>query len=110
VSGDYFQALGIPIVAGRTFGPEDRADAPAVVLVNQTMARRFWPDESPVGRRLRAGKATRDEWASVVGVVGDVRHDGLAAAPEAELYQPYGQNPLGGMTVVMRTALRRAAP
>lgn len=104
VNGDYFQALGIPIVAGRPFGPEDRTDAPAAVLVNETMARRFWPDESPVGRRLRAGKASRDQWATVVGVVGDVRHDGLSAAPEAELYQPYDQNPLGGMTVVIRTA------
>jgi putative ABC transport system permease protein len=103
VGGDYFRALEIPIVAGRTFDARDRMSAPAVALVNQTMARRFWPGESPLGRRIRAGNATRGEWATVVGVVGDVRHDALQTAPEPELYQPFAQNRMGGMSLVVRT-------
>jgi putative ABC transport system permease protein len=103
VSGDYFRALGIPLLAGRAFDARDRVNAPTVALVNQTMARRFWRGESPLGHRIRAGNATRDEWATVVGVVGDVRHDALNSALEPELYQPFAQNRLGGMSVVIRT-------
>jgi predicted permease len=114
VDGDYFATLGIPLLEGRTFEPQDRADAPSVLLVNRTMARELWQGESPIGRRVRAGNATRDGWATVVGVVGDVRHNGLDADPIPELYQPFAQNDLGGMTLVVRTtaephALARAA-
>lgn len=103
VGGDYFAALGIPLVAGRAPEADDRAGTPAVVVVNQTMARRFWRGDSPLGRRIRAGNATRNEWATVVGLLGDVRHNGLHTDPVPELYQPYAQNPVGGMTVVIRT-------
>jgi putative ABC transport system permease protein len=112
VSGDYFAAMGIPLLAGRAFDARDRAGAPGVALVNRAMARVLWRGESPLGRRIRAGDATGGEWATVVGVVGDVRHDGLQTEPVPELYQPFAQNPLGGMTVVVRArvAPRQLAP
>ncbi|MGD8727133.1 MAG: ABC transporter permease [Gemmatimonadales bacterium] len=105
VDADYFATLGIPLLEGRTFEPQDQADAPSVLLVNRTMARELWKGESPIGRRVRAGNATRDGWATVVGVVGDIRHNGLDADPFPELYQPFAQNDLGGMTLVVRTTV-----
>jgi hypothetical protein len=95
--------MGIPILAGRSFIADDRSGTPPEVIVNRTMARRFWPGESALGHRIRAGEATSGGWATIVGVVGDVRHDGLNTAPVAELYQPFAQNPLGGMTLVVHT-------
>ncbi len=102
VEGQYFQALGVPVVRGRGFDPTDREDAARVVIVNQTLASRFFPGENPVGRRVWVGGSFGA--ATVVGVVGDVHHRSLAARPRAELYVPFRQYPHGGMTVVVRTS------
>ena len=120
ISERYFETMGIPLLQGRAFTPHDDADAPSVVIVNRTMARRFWPGRNPVGQRIAfpaAGGAPA--WNEVVGVAGDVSHDGIGAAPIAELYLPYLQNPDNGGALVVRTsvndpllltpALRRAA-
>ncbi len=70
--GNYFQALGIPLLAGRTFTPEDRADTPLVVIVSQAMAQHSWPGQNPVGKRMHAGNPKKGlPWATVVGVVGN---------------------------------------
>ncbi|HEU4628588.1 MAG TPA: ABC transporter permease [Gemmatimonadaceae bacterium] len=112
VTEDYFRAMGIALRAGRAFTPADDADAPPVVIVNERLARQLWPGERALGKRLQAGFATMQQMATVVGVVGDVRHDGLTAAPPAELYVPLTQRMAGPMHLVVRTEgdpLARAA-
>ena len=106
VSPDYFRALGVPLVAGRYFTSADRAGAPKVVVINQTLARRYWPDENPVGKRIKTGGAERPKnpWMEIVGVVGDVKYSGLDAAPEMVLYWPAEQEAWSSMYLVLRTS------
>jgi predicted permease len=74
IEGNYFQALGIPLIAGRTFTAEDRADAPLVVIVSQSLAQHSWPGQNPIGKRMHVGNPRKKlPWATVVGVVGDTR-------------------------------------
>ena len=107
VAGDYFEALGVPVIRGRPFDATDHANAARVVVVNRTLADRYFRGVSPVGRRVWVGGRMRE--ATVVGVVGDVRHRGLATRPRPELYAPYGLYPQGGMTVVVRGSGNPAA-
>jgi putative ABC transport system permease protein len=102
VSPNYFHTMGIPLISGRDFAESDAADAPGVVIINETMARRLFPDGPALGKRLTItyGKATPRE---VVGVVGDVKHLRLDEGPKPEMYVPYSQNPWPFMTLVMRT-------
>lgn len=95
VGGDFFEAMDIPLIRGRTFDERDHAEAPMVLLINETMARRYWPGEDPVGQRMRTGGMDNygDRWTRIIGVVGDVRHDGLAAEPQAEYFVHYHQRP-----------------
>jgi putative ABC transport system permease protein len=99
VAGDYFSTLGVPVV-GRTFDATDREDGARVAMVNRTLAERYFPGENLLGRQVWVGGGVGR--ATVVGVVGDVRHRGLAARPKPELYVPMRQYPHGGMTVVVR--------
>jgi predicted permease len=89
VSPGYFAAMGITLVAGRAFGRADDARAPPVAIVDETLARRLWPGESAVGRRLRWIRS--DEPLTVVGVVRGVRHAEIAEAPRETVYRPYPQ-------------------
>jgi putative ABC transport system permease protein len=100
----YFETLGIPHLAGRPFDSSDREGAPGVALVNQTFARQVFPGESPLGRRVNTFFEGKDNWVTIVGVIGDVKHHGLATAPEPEMYRPYAQYPTTGMTVMLRVA------
>ena len=100
VSTDYFQAMGIPLQEGRGFEPTDRRGAPLAFVVNQELARRFWPGESAVGKFLTFGTTP----IQVVGVVGDVRQRGLAEPPEPTIYIHVLQNFRSGMSIVARTA------
>lgn len=77
VSPDYFHTLEIPILKGRAFLPSDRADTPLVAIINQSMARQYWPGEDPIGSRIRFARQTPSEWLTVVGVTGDVKSQGL---------------------------------
>jgi putative ABC transport system permease protein len=101
----YFSTMGIPVRRGRAFTEWDREDAPGVVVLNEAAVRRYFPDEDPLGQRISLGW-TRD-WVQmggeVVGIVGDVRHFGLASEPVPELYLPHAQVPIGAMTLVLRT-------
>jgi putative ABC transport system permease protein len=99
VTPGYFQAIGITLVAGRPFTAADSAAAPKVAIVNDTMARRYWPGASPVGKRVRLGGT--NAWIDVVGVVADVKHWGLEAAVNPELYMPLPQYLSRGVTFVM---------
>ena len=74
VYGNYFQALGIPLIAGRTFTEEDRADSPLVIVMSQSMAQHSWPGQNPIGKRMHVGNPRKNmPWATVVGIVGNTR-------------------------------------
>jgi len=90
--GDYFRTLGIPLVEGRTFEARDRADAPPVVIVNEALARRYFPGRSAVGTRIKSGPGLDGPWVEIVGVVGDIRRQSPAVAPEPELYFSIAQD------------------
>jgi putative ABC transport system permease protein len=92
VRGDYFKVLHVPLKAGRLFGPEDRADAPGVVLLNQAAARTFFPGQDPVGRRIRLGPFSEAPWSTVIGVVGDLREENLEDQPGPVAYGNHVQN------------------
>jgi predicted permease len=102
-SPDYFASLSIPVLDGRPFRETDRADQPLVAVVNDAAARLFWPDGEPVGARVRFFGSPDDPWFTVVGVVGDVRHFGLDAAPRPEVYMPFSQGPPGSPLLTVRT-------
>jgi putative ABC transport system permease protein len=104
VSPDYFKTLGIPLKAGRMLAETDSDDlkAPAVVLINEAAKRRFWPNEDSLGKRVSADGG--DHWATIVGIVGDVREFGLDHAPSPEFYGPQAQGPQPG-TLIVRTAV-----
>jgi putative ABC transport system permease protein len=93
VSPDYFRALGIPLIRGRFFTEHDTGDAPAVVIISESIARRYFPDENPIGRRLKAsGPDLHDTpFMEIVGVVGGVRYTGLDDSAADAYYQPYAQ-------------------
>lgn len=104
VTPGYFETMGIPLVSGRDFRESDIREAPPVVMVNETLARRQWPGQDPIGRRLRLGRNPADPWMTVVGLVADIRHLGPATPPRAEIYQPFTQNSFTSMAFVVRTA------
>jgi predicted permease len=105
VAGDYFRALGIPLIRGRTFSRADSRDAEPVVVVSQTLARRFWPGEDALGMRVKIG-ASDAEPATVVGVAADVRHRSLGSEPEPFYYRPLAQAPWPDeMYVIGRSAV-----
>ena len=90
VGPGYFTTLGIPLTQGRDFADTDSDGTPMVIVVNQAMARRFWPNQSPIGRRITTDNKT---WYSIVGIAGDVRQMGLRADSEPEVYVSYLQDP-----------------
>ena len=106
VTPDFFTALGVRVLSGRSFTVADRDSAPAVVMVNQSMARRFWPNTSAVGKRVRLGDEKGPE-ATVVGVVDDVRYRDLTtplATTEPDVYFPMAQRPSGGFAIALRSS------
>jgi putative ABC transport system permease protein len=102
-TADYFQTMRIPLLQGRAFSERDREDAPRVVIINEALARRFWPNEEAIGKRLGFRASDPQVWHQVVGIVGNVRHRRLDADPKPELFFPYSQYPGSFMTLVVRT-------
>jgi predicted permease len=94
--------MRIPLLRGRLFLPTDTRDAPGVVLINAMMARRFWPDRDPVGERIKFGNGSRGDWATIIGVVGDVRSQSTDAPAPLEVYRPNAQQRLVFMHYVIR--------
>jgi putative ABC transport system permease protein len=108
ISLDYFQTMGIPLVAGRTFAEGDDLTSQAVIIVNQNMANNMWPGENAVGKRMTVGVPLPGEdpdWATVVGVVGNIKHTSLSGETGMQMYQAVLQAPARNMTFVLRTAV-----
>lgn len=109
VSPAYFATFRIPLKGGRDFDERDNENAPGVAIINEVFAKRFWPDESPLGKRIRYGK----DWLSIIGVCGSIKHSSLDAEPDAEIYVSYPQTPAGALTFVGRKlnfVIRSSAP
>jgi predicted permease len=104
-----FEALGERLVAGRWFTDADRADAAQVAVVNETMAKKYWSDGNPIGRRIRMGARDATPWITVVGIVGDLQHNGLGSMVKEKFYRPHAQFAqstgfaVRNMTLVVRT-------
>ena len=107
VGSDYFRVMGIPIISGRAFSETDDGSAIPVAMINQSFARRFFPNENPIGQHLRFESAS--PWITIVGIVGDVRGFGLDKEAKSEIYLPYQEQsflryiPLSHINLVVRT-------
>ena len=102
ITAGYFEAIGIPVIRGRGITALDDEDHPLVVMVNESMSREFWPNENPIGQRIRF---SGPEWRTIVGIAGDVRHRGIGLQPLPEMYIPWGQvaNVEARPTIVVRS-------
>ena len=110
ISPDYFRGMGIRLLSGRAFTERDDAGAPPVVIVNQAMARVFWPGRNPVGEFVMVGGCgNENDWCQVVGVVEDVHQHHLDQAPRPAVYVPYARDPWPFMVFVVRTSTEPAA-
>ncbi|MEO5823529.1 MAG: ABC transporter permease [Vicinamibacteraceae bacterium] len=107
----YFRTVGAPLLAGRPFTDGDTAESPGVTVVSDTFARRYFPNQPAVGRRLKIGGRERSNspWLTIVGVVGDVRYRGLEATLEPVFYVPHAQNTTRAMFLVLHSALPPSA-
>jgi predicted permease len=101
LSPGYVAAMHVPLLAGREFTVHDE-QPPRVLVVNQALAHRYWPNQNPIGKRIVVGRAT--EGSEVVGVLGDIRNTGLAADTRPEIYIPFAQLPWASMNLLVRTA------
>lgn len=106
-SGGFFKALRIPIVAGRLFDERDRPDGPPVVILSEAIQRRFFPNESPVGRAISLGGGGT---AEIVGVVGNIRRASLEDEPRADLYFPFERGFASQITMFVRTSSPSTTP
>src|SRR5438067_2048599 len=105
VSADYFRAIGIPLIRGRFFTISDNADAPPVIIVNQALARKYWPNQDAVGKRIAiGGMSSQPTWITIVGIVGDIKHTGLDTEPKPEMYVPFAQDPYQSMIFTVHSA------
>jgi putative ABC transport system permease protein len=101
-SGGYFVALGIPLLGGRLFDSRDNQHTPKAVIINETAARRYWPDDNPIGKRILSG-LDQEQWSTIIGVVGDVKHAGLDLDTSPETYYHYLQIPPQTMSLAEGT-------
>jgi predicted permease len=109
VGNDFFQTLGIPIIAGRGLGPQDTATSPEVAVINQSLARARFPHGNPIGKRLRFGIPLKDDWVQVIGICDDTRYTNLRETAPPQFFVPYVQrSEEGGGTYAIRTHLQPA--
>jgi len=124
ISSGYFHAMGIPLLKGRDFDERDTRDAPkvpqltvhgesmpssssGVTIIDERLAREYWPDADPIGKRIRFGPPEDNEpWHTIVGVVGEVKHQRLDASTRKSVYLPFARMPIGGSSLAIRTSGR----
>lgn len=105
VTPNYFRTMGITLLSGRDFTGADTAGAPLVTIIDERLAREYWPNESPIGKRVRFGPPEDNEpWHTVIGVVRAVRHERMQEDTRKSVYLPHQQMPVNGMSVVARTS------
>src|SRR5215468_6525988 len=102
VSPDYFRAMGMRLTAGREFTERDNENSPKVVIISDATARRHFPNENPIGKRIGNGRP--DGWREIVGITADVKHFGLNQDARVSMFFPYRQQPARRMFIVARTA------
>ncbi len=100
---NYFETIGIPFIKGRLFGNQDQLNTPTVLIINQTMANRFWPGQEPLGKQVKL--ASDGSMGTVVGVVGDAKHYWMEEESRSQMYGAYSQQPGLFATVVIRTTV-----
>jgi len=106
ILGDYLQTMGVPLIRGRYFTEQDNENSVKVLIVSESLAKRYWPKEDAIGKRLKWGTAeSKDPWLTIVGVVGDVKPRGLDMETMQHTYEPYLQLPGSGMNVAVRTSV-----
>src|SRR5262245_51770263 len=104
VCPNYFRTMGIKLISGREFIEQDSQNAPGVIVINEAMAKRFWPNEDPLGKRIKIGGFNSDNpWLTIVGIAQDVKQGGLDRQSRREFFRPYSQAAWPTMTVVVRT-------
>ena len=104
VTTDFFRTIGVPLKRGRIFTAQDGQAAMPVGIINEAMARRYWRDDDPIGKRFRMQAPINvSPWTTIIGIVGDVKHSGLDQDASPAVYRPHRQHPKTDMTVVMRT-------
>jgi putative ABC transport system permease protein len=103
ITPNYFRAMGIPLLAGRDFTKNDTRDTLKVTIIDERLAREYWPNESPLGKRIRFGPPEDNEpWHTIVGVVGEVKQESLDLARRRSVYLPHGEISIGGLTLAVR--------
>lgn len=104
VSADYFRVLGTPLIRGRYFTPGDDENAPRVILVDETLAQRYFSNTDPIGQRIKPGRReSNNTWLTIVGIVGNIKNEGFDQPDQPHLYIPILQNPGYAMAVYVRT-------
>jgi putative ABC transport system permease protein len=101
-SAGYFKTLGVPLLQGREFTDADKADTTPVMIINETMARQYFPGQNPIGRRIKQVPNSKNAFREVVGVVGDVKYSGIDAATDLSMYEPSLQNPSSSVYLIVR--------
>ena len=102
VSPDFFRAMGIRLMRGRLFTPQDDAHAPRVAVINETLARQFFPNENPIGKRILVTNGP-DAWRQIVGIVADTTQYGVDKPTTSQTYEPFAQAPFDSLNIVLRT-------
>ena len=102
ITPDYFRVLQTPLSKGRFFTEADNADAPGVVIINEALARKYWPNEDAIGKRI-SFEDSNPKWITIVGIVGNIRHRGLDLDPKPEVYVPHAQTGYRGMILTVRS-------
>ena len=109
ITPDYFRAMGIRLKRGRTFTWADNQNSPPVAIVNEAAARQYWPNADPMGKRVRLDDGSSPVWRQVIGVVGNVRQDGIVKAGRPEVYAPLLQAPVPYLVLTVRTRVEPEA-
>jgi putative ABC transport system permease protein len=105
ISPDYFRVMQVPLVRSRFFTEEDEDGKLSVTMIDETTARRYWPGRNPLGRRIRMGQNAKLPWWIIIGIVKDIKNDGLDVDGVPHIYVPLYQSRGRSLSVVLRTSL-----